>query len=144
MITKVGGVWKNLVYNLPVIYGFKNLNIVHLEMVNILVALKAFCYQWASKSILIHCNNQAVVSVLQSGKARDLFWGACARNIWLWAATHDIELKYVHILGKYNMAADLFSRWSNTVNDQNELQMLVPDACLVPVTLEMIEIDKDI
>ena len=135
---------ENLVYHLPVIYGFKNLNIAHLEMVNILVALKAFFYQWASKSILIHCDNQAVVSVLQSGKARDPFLDTCAHNIWLWAATHNIELKYVHILGKYNRVADLLSRWSNTVNDQNELQMLVPDACWVPVTLEMIEIDNDI
>ena len=95
-----GGCWQNLVYHLPVVYGYKNLNIAHLEMVNILVAVRAFCYQWASKSILIHCDNQAVVSVLQSGKARDPFLGACARNIWLWAATHDIELSYVHLLGK--------------------------------------------
>ena len=97
-----GGGWQNLVYHLPVVYGYKNLNIAHLEIVNILVAVRAFCYQWASKSILIHCDNQVVVSVLQSGKARDPFLGTCARNIWLWAATHDIEVSYVHLLGKYN------------------------------------------
>ena len=139
-----GGDWQNLVYPLPVVYGYKNLNIAHLEMVNILVAVRAFCGQWASKSILIHCDNQAVVSVLQSGKARDPFWGACARNIWLWATTYDIELSYVHLLGKYNRTADLLSRWSNSVNDQNEFKMLVPAACWVPVTLEMTEIDNAI
>ena len=132
----LGGVWKNFVYHLPIIYGYKNMNIAHLEMVNILVAVKVFCRQWASKSILIHCDNQAV--------ARDPFLGACARNIWLWAATHDIELSYVHVLEKYNRTADLLSRWSNSVSDKNELQVLVPGACWVPVSLEMTDIDNHI
>ena len=120
------------------------MNIAHLEMVNILVAVKVFCNQWSSKCILMHCDNQAVVSVLQSGKARDPFLSACAHNIWLWAATHDIELRYVRVLGKYNRTADLLSRWSNSVRDKNELQMLVPGACWVPVSLDMTDIDNDI
>ena len=132
----------DFLHHLPVIYGFKNLNIAHLEMINILLVVEALCHQWASKSISIYCDNQMVVSVLQSSKASDLLLGACACNIWLWAATHGIELSYVHVLGKYNRAADLLSRWSNSVNDQNELQMLVPGTCLVPVTLEMTEIDN--
>ena len=82
--------------------------------------------------------------MLQSGKARYPFLGACARNIWPLAATHDIELNYVHVLGKYNRAADLFSRWSNSVKDQNELQTLIPRACWIPVTLEMTDIDSEI
>ena len=86
------------------------MNIAHLEMVNILVALKVFCRQWAGKRVMVHCDNQAVVCVLQSGKVRDPFLGACARNVWLWAATFDIELTYVHVMGKYNRAADLLSR----------------------------------
>ena len=43
----LGGVWQNYVYHLPISYGYRGLNIAHLEMVNILVALKVFCRQWA-------------------------------------------------------------------------------------------------
>ena len=140
----LGGVWQNYVYHLPISYGYKGLNIAHLEMVNILVARKVFCRHWAGKQVLIHCDNQAVVCVLQLGRAKDPFLGACARNIWLWAATHDIELSYVHVMGKHNRTADLLSRWSNSVNDINELQMLLPGACWVPVTLEATDIDAEI
>ena len=82
--------------------------------------------------------------VLQSGKAKDPFWGACARNVWLWAATFDTELTYVHVMGKYNRAADLLSRWSNSVSDNNKLQMLIPGASWDPVTLEAADIDVEI
>ena len=132
------------VYPLSINYGYKGLNIAHLEMVNILVALKVFCRQWAKKWVLVHCDNEAVVCVLQLGKAKDPFLGACARNVWLWAATHDIELIYVNVMGKYNRAADLLSRWSNSFNDKNELQMLIPGACWVPVTLDATDIDVEI
>ena len=92
----LGGVWHNFVYHLPITYGYKGLNIAHFEMVNILVVLKVFCHQWATKRVLVHCDNQAVVCVLQSGS---------------FAATFDTELTYVHVMGKYNRAADLLSRW---------------------------------
>ena len=140
----LGGVWQNFVYHLQIPYGYKGLNIAHLEMVNILVALKVFSHQWAGKRVLVHCDNQAVVCVLQSGKARDPFLGACARNVWLWAATFDIEVTYVHVMGKYNRAADLLSRWSNSRSDNNELQMLIPGAAWVKVKLEAADIDVEI
>ena len=71
----LGRVWQNYAYHLPITCGYKDLNIAHLDMVNILVALKVFCHQWATKHILLHCDNQAVVCVLQSGKAKDPFLG---------------------------------------------------------------------
>ena len=56
----------------------------------------------------------AVVQVLQTGKARDPFLGACARNIWMEAAKADIDIVYSHIQGRKNVVADLLSRWKNT------------------------------
>ena len=64
--------------------------------------------------------------------------------MWLWAATFDTELSYVHVMGKYNRAADLLSRWSNSINNNNELQMLISGAFWVPVTLETADIDVEI
>ena len=140
----LGGVWQNMVYHMPIPLGFKGLTIVHLEMLNILVAVKLFCIHWKGMSILIHCDNFAVVNVLRSGRARDPYLAVCARNIWMWAATHDINFTYTHISGKSNRTADLLSRWSNSPSNVAELNMLVPSPIWVLVGLEALEIDAEI
>ena len=113
----IGAVWKNYVYHLPIPKHYLNLTIVHLEMINILVAIKAFGPILAQKKVLVKCDNQAVVSVLKHSRTKDAFLAACARNIWLLAAGYDLEMDYVHIKGKENVVADLLSRWKNTIND---------------------------
>ena len=55
--------------------------IVHLEMVNIFLAMRLFANIWSSKKVLINCDNQAVVTILMTGKTHDAFLAACARNI---------------------------------------------------------------
>ena len=52
------------------------------------------------------------VCVLQSGKTRDSYMAAYARNIWLWSASYVIDFQFVHIAGKTNVIADLLSRWT--------------------------------
>ena len=46
-----------------------NYNIAHLEILNIIVALKVWATHWANRRIRIHCDNMAVVEVLNSGRA---------------------------------------------------------------------------
>ena len=81
-LTGLGAVWGNLVYHLSIPSGFRNMSIVHLEMVNILLAVRVSANHWTGKRVLAKCDNQAVVSTLTSGRARDPFLGACAHNIW--------------------------------------------------------------
>ena len=95
-LTGLGGRWQNVVYHLLIVQHYKNLGIVHLEMVNILVALRLFATFWSWKPILVRCDNQAVVSILNTGKTRDPFWAACARNIWLVTAQADVEVVNTH------------------------------------------------
>ena len=57
------------------------MGIVHLEMINILVAIRTWATLWQGKNIRIHCDNPAVVSVLTTGKTRDVLLAAIARNI---------------------------------------------------------------
>ena len=45
----LGGDFNNLVYHLPIPLGYQNLDIVHLEMINILVAVKLFGVYWKNK-----------------------------------------------------------------------------------------------
>ena len=68
----------------------------------------------AGKYILVHCDNQAVVSVLSTGKTRDALLAAIARNIFIETARLNISLKTIHILGKNNLVADLLSRWQDS------------------------------
>ena len=140
-LTGLGGCWGNLVYHLTIPQGYLDMGIVHLEMANILVAIKTFAKAWNGKRVLIKCDNQAVVNVLQSGRAKDPFLGACARNIWYVAALEDIDVQYVHALGKNNRAADLLSRWSNTLEDIKELHTLIVNPVWVPVNITLLDLD---
>ena len=88
----LGGRSGSFIYHLPIVKGYMNWTIVHLEMVNILLAVKLFKRQWTSKQVLIHCDNAAVMTVLRSGKTRDPYLGTCARNVWYVATTSDIDL----------------------------------------------------
>ena len=119
----LGGIFNNLVYHLPIPLGYQNLDNVHLEMVNIQVAVKLFDAHWKNKRVKIFCDNMAVVS----GKTRDPYMAACARNIWLWSASYDIEFQFLHITGKTNVIADLLSRWNQFVDSDKKLFGLVPN-----------------
>ena len=74
------------------------------------------------------CDNAAVVNVLRSGKTKDPFLGVCARNLWFESALADVDMQYVHIIGKVNRTADLLSRWTGSHKDCLELNQLVPQA----------------
>ena len=66
-----GGRCGRHVYHFPIVRSFKNWTIVHLEMVDILIAIRLFKFLWASKKVLLKCDSEAVVTVLKSGKTRD-------------------------------------------------------------------------
>ena len=53
-----------MVYALSIPKGYMNYNIAHLEMSNIVVALKIWANHWANMRIKVHCNNMAVVKAL--------------------------------------------------------------------------------
>ena len=108
----LGAICGNEVYSIPLIPGFLDYYIVHLKMIIILVAIRAWATRWATHSILIHCDNQAVVAIMASSKTRDLTLAAIHRNILMECAKFDIELHTVHIPGKSNIVADALSRLS--------------------------------
>ena len=55
-----------------------------------------------------------VVTVLKSGKTRDLYLAACASNIWYIASLDAIYLCYIHVRGENNGLADMLSRWAGS------------------------------
>ena len=66
------------------------MTIVHLEMLYILVTTRTWGLSWQGTKIRIHCDNQVVVSVLTSGKAKDSILAAIAWNILMETAEKDI------------------------------------------------------
>ena len=85
------------------------MGIVHLEMINIVVALKLLKNIWSGQQLLIRWNNEVVVTVLKTGCTKEPFLGACARNVWFLAACSNINLQYEHVRGIHNRTADLLS-----------------------------------
>ena len=110
-----------MVYTLPIPLNHDGFNINHLEMINIMVAIKIWGEIWANKKVRIHCDNLPVVEVLNIGRARDNILATCARNIWLLSALYNITLNVTHIAGSDNNVADLLSRWKNTSQDYEKL-----------------------
>ena len=105
----LGGFYDNMVYTIPIPQGYKGYNINHLEMLNIMVALKLWGTYWSNQCVQIFCDNLPVVEVIRTGKARDQILAACARNIWLLSAVYNIRLIVSHITGQDNNIADLLS-----------------------------------
>ena len=138
-LTGLGGAYGSMVYALPIPKGHLNYNIAHLEILNIIVALKVWAAHWANRRIRIHCDNMAVVEVLSSGRARDptLALIALIRNIWLICAIFHIHIAVVHIPGKNNVLADLLSRWQFTADNCKDLAHILPQHSWVPTHLDL-------
>ena len=99
-----------------------NWTIVHLEMINLLLVLRLLHNKRTSNKVLIHCDNQAVVTVLNTGKTHDPFLAACARNVWYVTAVNDIDACFSHIRGVDNTVADILSRWQGTCKSVCSMQ----------------------
>ena len=86
-------------------------------MLNILVPLKVWHRQWTGLKVQAKCDNQAVVSILNSGRSRDPVMAEYARNIFMLVSTFNIALKVIHVPGKLTEVVVLLSRWFITKNN---------------------------
>ena len=127
----MGAVWRDRVYATP-IHNCEDLDlkIIHLQMLNIIIALRTWGTLWRHSNIKIFCDNLGVVQVVRTGKTKDSCLSLCIRNIWLLTALLDIQLDIYHIAGVYNVIADTLSR-------------VYSPATSKPVNLDLIEILKN-
>ena len=120
----LGENYNNEVYVIPLPKNYGGFGIIHLEMLNIMVAVRVWKYCWARKSILIYCDNQAVVSVLNSDKTHDMLWAALAHNISMNIAMADINIKLIHIMSKKNVLAYSFSKFHIAPQHQDKVSQI--------------------
>ena len=119
-------------------------DIAHLEMVNVVVALKIWGHLWANKRVEIRRDNRAVVDVLSFGRAKDPVLVTCARNVWLLSATYNVTVVVSHVAGIRNTAADLLSRWRGSRQDFVKLKQLVDSPIWVDTHINFTLLNHDI
>ena len=145
-LTVMGGCWNNQVYALPNTHlvDIHDKTIVHLEMVNILVALRLWGKQLQHFKLILNSDNEAIVHMLQSGRGRDQFLLAVARNVWLITSTMDIHLAVQHIPGKANAVEDLLSRWHISSLNRAKLHDHIENPLWLRCSREMAIVDNSI
>ena len=143
-LTGLGGVFGRQCYALPLPRDFHSYTIVHLEMLNVLVALKIWAYQWTNCKVRIQCDNMAVVEVLASGKTRDKVLATCSRNIWLLSSLYNITLQVDHIPGRDNTVADLLSRFKFDEDSYLRLNALIADPQWISTHIDLTCLNYDI
>jgi hypothetical protein len=89
----------------------QNLHINCLELLTTVVSLRTWGKHMTGKKILVFCDNEASVQVLNSGHTRDPFMQNCLREICFYAANLQFEVKAKYISGENNRLPDYLSRW---------------------------------
>ena len=98
---------------LPPFISEQNLDISSLELLTIVVALKLWGARWTGLRITVCCDNDAAVTVVNTGRCRNLFMNSCLREICYFAALYEFEVCAVHVPGVSHHFAHLLSRWDS-------------------------------
>ncbi|VDI05143.1 Hypothetical predicted protein [Mytilus galloprovincialis] len=88
-----------------------NLHINQFELIALMICVKVWSVHFVNRKILVRCDNQSTVMVLNSGCTRDAYMQCCLREILFYAAKYNFEIKAVHFPGVENRTADILSRW---------------------------------
>ena len=89
----------------------QNRNIAILEIWAVMAGLKLWTHQLKGKYFWVHVDNEAVASVLNTGRSRDMELQNTLGEIALIAATNQFVIKAKHIPGVTNSIQDWLSRW---------------------------------
>ena len=92
----------------------KETNGVHineLEALALIVAVKKWITDLENKNMLMHCNNQATMEIVNTGRAKNRYAQACLRELCYLTAMYNTVIKVVHQRGQENRICDYLSRW---------------------------------
>ena len=103
----------------------QRLSINELELLTVVVSLKVWKKRLKGKRILIYCDNEVSVEVVNRGRTRNTFLQSCLREIVWLAATVGFEIRTCHIAGVSNRIPDLLSRWEMGESYRQEFKRLV-------------------
>ena len=144
MLTRTGCcVHKSSIYdtNTTILSKLFNSTFIDVKHIGSCACLKE---NWQNQHVVIKCDTQAVVSVLNSGKTQDLTLAAIARNTMMYIAQCDIDLQVVHILGVDNKVVDLLYRWYITSHQGKILETFLPNPRWLHLPRDIADIDWSI
>ena len=111
----------------------KDLHINCLELLALMVSLKVFRKDLKGKRIVINCDNQATVNVVNKGSSRDLFMQECLREITYICAIGEFEVRCKYLAGVDNRLPDILSRWSFGPSHAKQFYALTKNVRLTPI-----------
>ena len=85
-------------------------HINELECLAVVIALKIWAPRLSRLNIWMNCDNEDTVTVINAGKAKNLFTQACLREIMLITGLASCRIKMRHISGVSNRIPDYLSR----------------------------------
>ena len=95
-----------------------------LEMLTIVAAVKNWGERLTRAKVLVFCDNDATIQVINSGKTRDGFMQKCLRELCYITAKYQCVVRVVHLPGAQNRLPDLLSRWSLNLGAPSEFRKL--------------------
>ena len=109
------------------------------EMLPILFGLVVWGHQWAGWRVVCHCDNAAVVAVINSGRAKDNTLMHLLRCMFFLTAHLSVHIHATHIPGQSNSAADALSR-----NCLHSFLQMVPEADRHPTPIPQVLVDMTV
>lgn len=106
---------------------WQELDINSLECLALMLCFHKWSEQCAGKRVLVNCDNQTTVCVINSGAAKNKFLQACLREIHHICALIHTEVQIVWVKTAENAIADNLSRWDQHPRYQQKFRELTKD-----------------
>lgn len=112
-----GGFWKGAYFHsvFPEEILSQSFHISALEILSIIVCLRLWGQFFKGLKIIVFCDNEAVCTVINTGRTKCKILQEFLREICFLAAIYEFELKTVHLTSKENRICDDLSRWHENV-----------------------------
>ena len=132
MSTDASDHWIGAVFETRWIYKIFSLSETHKSIAwRELAAIVAACLTWGSifqgRKLLIHCDNEGVVTAVNSGASKCVDIMSLIRKLFFICVEHNFDCKLRHIPGILNVSADCLSR-----GNIKKFKQLNPLACDTP------------
>ncbi len=108
-----------------------------LELLSVIVAVKLWCNKVCHSCLVLNCDNQVSVQVINSGRTRIPFLESCLRELSFFCARSDIDIRGHHVAGVENRLADHLSRWHLSDFHRSEFQRACPSAVEIHVSQDL-------
>ena len=106
----IGGVFRDLWFAQHLTPAQQQRSIAWKELYAVVVACRRWGAHFKGQRILLHCDNQSVVAIVNSGTSKCELIMTLVRLLFDVAVSNNFDLKLIHVPGVENVAADMLSR----------------------------------